>query len=68
MAFTLTQLQALESAIAAGELTVEYDGKRVTYRGMHELMQARDLVRGELAAAGQLQPEPRISYVEFDKG
>ncbi|WP_407058783.1 phage head-tail joining protein [Ralstonia syzygii subsp. celebesensis] len=28
MAFTLTQLAALEAAIASGELSVQYDGKR----------------------------------------
>jgi hypothetical protein len=28
MAYTTTQLQALEDAIATGELTVEYDGKK----------------------------------------
>lgn len=64
MAFTVTQLAAIEAALTSGELTVEYDGKRVTYRSMDELRQARDLVRGELIEAGLLTDTmpPRRSY------
>jgi hypothetical protein len=68
MAFTTTQLSALEEAIASGELTVEYDGKRVTYRSLKELREARDLVKGSLEAAGTLAAgTPRRSYAAFDK-
>jgi hypothetical protein len=67
MAYTLSQLQAIEAAIATGELTVEYDGKKVTYRSMVELIQARDLIRGELAATGQLSEQSRISYTQFSR-
>lgn len=54
MAYTTTQLQALEDAIATGELTVEYDGKRVTYRSVAELITARNFVRGQLVDAGTI--------------
>jgi hypothetical protein len=54
--FTLTQLAALNAAIASGELSVQYDGKRVQYRSIDELIRARDLVRGDLQAAGLLAP------------
>ncbi len=67
MAYTTTQLEAVEAAIATGELTVEYDGKRVTYRSMTELIQARDLIRAELVAAGQLTGTSRISYAQFSR-
>lgn len=58
MAFTLNQLNAIESAIATGELKVMYDGKEVVYRSMGDLVKARNLVRGELIAAGQLATSP----------
>jgi roadblock/LC7 domain-containing protein len=55
MAFTLTQLAALEAAIASGELSVQYDGKKVEYRSISDLRAAYNMVRGELIASGQLQ-------------
>jgi hypothetical protein len=54
MAFTLNQLNAIESAIGSGQLVVEYDGKKVEYRSMNELMKARSVVRGDLIAQGLL--------------
>lgn len=50
--FTTGQLQALNAAIASGELMVQYDGKKVQYRSIDELIRARDLVRGALVDAG----------------
>jgi len=58
MAFTLNQLNALDSAIASGQLSVNYDGKSITYRSVSELMKARDVIRSELAASGQLSTGP----------
>ncbi len=54
MAFTLTQYQAICEAIGSGELMVQYDGKRVEYRSMTELMQAKAVIQAELVATGQL--------------
>jgi hypothetical protein len=63
MAFTTTQLSAIEEAIASGELTVKYDGKEVTYRNMKDLISARDLIRGELIASGAITDTvPRRAY------
>lgn len=68
MAFTTTQLAAIEAALASGELTVEYDGKRVTYRSMADLVTARDLIRGELIAAGTItDTTPRRSYAAHSR-
>jgi hypothetical protein len=61
--FTTTQLEAIEAAIASGELTVEFDGKRVTYRSMEELLAARDLMRSELGA----DSTPRRSYAAHSR-
>lgn len=54
MAFSTTQLTAVEAAIASGELVVQYDGRRVEYRSMQELIAARDLIKAELIALGLL--------------
>lgn len=54
MAFTLAQLDAIEAAITSGELLVEYEGKKVQYRSMGDLVIARNTVRSELVAAGLL--------------
>lgn len=52
--FTVEQLTAIESAIASGELVVQYNGKRVEYRSMADLVAARNLMRGDLLASGAL--------------
>ena len=52
MSFTVAQLNAIEAAIGTGQLEVEYDGKRVKYRSMGELMKARATIRAELVAQG----------------
>lgn len=58
MAFTLTQLNALETAMASGQLSVNYDGKSITYRSVDDLIKARNLVRAELMASGLLGQMP----------
>ena len=69
MSFTTTQYQALQDALATGELTVEFDGKKVTYRSIEELRQALAVVKAELVAAGQLSESvPRRSYAQHSKG
>lgn len=50
MAFTQTDLDAVNVAIASGELTVEFNGRRTTYRSMAELMLARSVIQQEIAA------------------
>jgi hypothetical protein len=46
-----TQIAALEKALASGELTVESDGDRVTYRSSADLKAALDYFRQQQAAA-----------------
>lgn len=68
MAFTTTQLAAIEEAIASGELTVSYEGKTVTYRSMADLVRARDTIKGELEADGTLTAAaPRTTYATFSR-
>lgn len=69
MAFTLTQLDAIESALASGELAIEYEGKKVQYRSMADLVTARNILRAELIAAGQLAPpaSTTLSYARRER-
>lgn len=68
MAFSVAQLTAIETALGTGELTVEFEGKKVVYRSIAELRSARDLIRAELVAAGLVtDTTPRRSYAMFSK-
>lgn len=50
MAFTQTDLDAVNSAIASGEFKIEVQGRMVQYRSVDELITARDLIKAEIAA------------------
>lgn len=64
MAFTQSDLAAVDAAIASGELTVSHNGRTVTYRSMDDLHKARRLIVDELAA--QLPgPRARTGYFQF---
>ena len=72
MAFTETQLQALETALAKGERRVTFGDKTVEYRSVEELRVAmRDVRRGlsEQATATGLWPgAPRQIRMNTSKG
>ena len=72
MAYTETQLQALESALAKGERRVTFADKTVEYRSVYELMAAiREVRRGLLqqaAETGLLPGAPRQIRVTTRKG
>lgn len=59
MAFTTTDLAAIDAAIASGELSIRAaDGRTVTYRSTDELIKARDVIKADLAAAAAAKPRP----------
>jgi hypothetical protein len=66
MAWTQDQLDAIEAAIASGELTVRFGDRMVTYRSMDELLRARDVIRDGLAAQSGSTKE-RHSYGQVSK-
>lgn len=72
MAYTETQLQALEIALAKGERRVTFGDKTVEYRSVEELRVAmRDVRRGlsEQASATGLWPgAPRQIRINTSKG
>ena len=48
MAFTTTQLEALEEAIATGTLSIKYDGLEKTFRSSDDLMKTYRFVKSQL--------------------
>ncbi len=63
MGFTATQLDAIEKAIASGELKVAYDGREVVYRSMADLVAARNLIKADLQKSGAIPKRTRYSYI-----
>jgi hypothetical protein len=64
MAFTSSDLAAVDAAIASGELTVSHNGRTVTYRSMDDLLKARKTILDELAAQ-RPGPRARTGYFTF---
>lgn len=62
MAFSASDLTAIETAIATGELTVEVDGRRVTYRSMDDLRKAHSFISQQLQSSGAATAAVRTSY------
>jgi len=67
MAWTQQQLDAVEAAIASGELTVRFGDRTVTYRSMDELLRARAVIR-EAQAAEAGAATDRFSFAQTSKG
>lgn len=67
MAVNQAQLDALDNAIATGELKVEYDGKSITYRSIGELLQARGFVAGQLAQQSPSTITATSAVAEFSR-
>ena len=61
------EIAALEAAAATGELTVESDGDRVTYRNMGELLKALEFFEGRRAKATG-QGGCAVTLAVFDGG
>jgi hypothetical protein len=63
MAFE-TEIAKLEAAVNSGVLTVEYDGKRVTYRSQAELLTRLNILKVQ---SGDLV-RPRAGLASFSRG
>ena len=63
MALTTTDLDALDRAIATGELEVEFDGMRRRYRSIGELILARNHVSSVLSGGGSTSSTDRPAVV-----
>ena len=62
MAFTQTDLDAVNAAVASGELKIEVAGRMVMYRSIDELIKARDIISAELAATASTSSVRRGFY------
>lgn len=60
-----TEIAALEAAAASGELTVESDGDRVTYKSTSDLLKVLDYFRNR-AASASATTHPRAVVAVFD--
>lgn len=56
MAFTQTQLDALESAIASGITVYVHEGKRVEYASISEMLKVREIMRADLGLTASDAP------------
>jgi hypothetical protein len=67
MAFTQAQLDAVETAIASGELKVMFDGREIIYRSIDDLLKARNTIKASLQASGVTTAVPRVSYASISR-
>ena len=65
MAYTQTQLDTLEAAIAQGSLEVWYGDKKVVYRNLAEMLQIRDMMRKDLGIVSKTDSR---KFANFSKG
>jgi hypothetical protein len=68
MAYTQTQLIALEAALASGTLRVTFEGRSIEYRSVDELKKAIAEVKAGLAAADPTRPRTRVIRTYTSKG
>lgn len=68
MAFSQTQLDALDTAISQGALTLSMNGRTVTYRSLTEMIQLRDTMRAELGIAVNARAKARFITPVTGKG
>lgn len=62
--FSMKQYVALKEAIASGELSVQYNGRRIQYRSLDEMLRAKALMESELFPKSRSRNHRAI----FDKG
>ncbi len=62
MAYTQTQLEALEAALASGTLRVTFEGRSIEYRSVDELKKAIAEVKASMAAADPARPRSRVTH------
>lgn len=68
MAYTQTQLDALESAIAQGALSVRFGERMITYQSLTDMTTLRDTMRTELGVAKPARSRSRIIQIKTGKG
>lgn len=67
MAYTQTDLNRIEQAIATGTLRITHNGKTTEFRSLAEMMRVRDLIKKDISA-GQRPAGARYYAPVFDRG
>lgn len=60
MAFTQTDVETLERAIASGQQSVQFGDRRVSYQTLGDMRDALREMRVEVAAASGAPPRKRV--------
>ncbi len=68
MAYTQTQLDKLEEALAQGVTSVRLNGRQVEYRSLEEMQRLRDNIRAELNISQAAGSRSRVINVTGGKG
>ena len=69
MAFTQSDLDAINRAIASGAMEVSYaDGSRVKYRDLNDMLRTRDMIAAEVAPPPATGINSRTTLVSFAGG
>lgn len=64
MAWTKSDLDQIEKAIASGTRRVRFQTHEVEYQSTSEMLKARDIIKAELDENAR----PGVSFAEFDGG
>jgi hypothetical protein len=67
MAYTQTDIDNLERAIAMGELKVKFADREVTYRSLDDLKAALRFIEGRIAAQSVPATGPRHQVADFSE-
>ncbi len=67
MAWTQTDLDAIETAIAKGERLVRFNDRTVEYRSVAELLTARDAIKSDLTQQSNSTRRPRMFRVRTSR-
>jgi hypothetical protein len=69
VAFVQSDLDAINAAIASGELRVAFKDRSVEYRSLDELLKAKALIAAELAGTNAVSTLPRgRRFAHFSNG
>ena len=60
MAYTASNLETIEAAIASGTLRVEIDGRVVVYQSLDALTRLRDQIKAELGVSTPASARGRV--------
>lgn len=68
MAYSESQITALETSISLGALSVQYNDRRVTYHSLDEMLRLLALMRSELGIATPANARGRFIHIPTGKG